>query len=75
MEKKKNKNKKDMADLTELSTRQIVDILRGAEENTEEYTVEEMGAELHERDIPDDDVSTSNTEYRGGIRPTHIPTH
>lgn len=39
------------------------------------YDNSEIVSELQYRVIPANDVATSYTEYRGGIRPTHIPTH
>lgn len=56
--------------IDQLTTRQLVEQIDGGI-----YDNADIKTELQYRDIPDDDISTSETEYRGGIRPTHAPTH
>lgn len=59
--------------LADLLTEDILDLIKNEDNST--YSFEDMGAELKYRLIPTDDVAGSLTEYRGGIRPTHLPTH
>ena len=56
--------------IEQLTTRQLVAEIDGGN-----YDNAEIVTEMQYRDIPDDDISESETEYRGGIRPTHLPTH
>lgn len=61
-----------MPNIEEQTTKYLVE---NALESTSDFTPEEILTELKLRIIPDNDTAISYTEYRGGIRPTHIPTH
>lgn len=61
-----------MPDITTYSTK---DLVNNSLQSISDFTPEEILTELKLRVIPDNDTAASLTEYRGGIRPTHIPTH
>lgn len=62
-----------MPDITTLSTEDLCHLVK--EEDWSDFTPVEVGGELLERLIPANDTAISLTEYRGGIRPLHAPSH
>ena len=57
--------------IEDFSVSKLLDIADGTDTSTD-YTPEEAFEELRYRIVPNDYVTE---EMRGGIRPTHIPTH